>query len=298
MEHKNLTQCDTFQVLDIAKAIGLDASAVRRKLSNMNGQVNFDRAADTLTTTQLRVLLPTYITGARQLTGEKREAVNRLLNGLVGVQNNNTPAKNDNVNTPPINPVNPDKRPINTPDSAPPDRNNTPAKASPDKAPVIEKSLENVGLNVLTVLGSLIALLVYYILFLTAESFIQADLLNQLTGLPMWALSVGTFSVLFLLVFTTINARYDSTPLLKWSGYDFQNHTSTVKGFSSTTVSEALMWAYNVAMCQGRFFLDGWDDSPLANILLLLTGFAIPTVIAVTSRMIKNRITSLNKNIS
>lgn len=73
-----------FPVLEVAKAIGMEASAVRRKLSSMNGVVNYDRDRDTLNVEQLRLLLPEYITGSRQLKGQKRKAVETLLAEIGG----------------------------------------------------------------------------------------------------------------------------------------------------------------------------------------------------------------------
>jgi hypothetical protein len=70
--------------LELAKAIKQDPANIRKKAAKLNGQVNFDREADTFTPEQLRAFLPEYLTGQRQLTGEKRRLVESLLTVLGG----------------------------------------------------------------------------------------------------------------------------------------------------------------------------------------------------------------------
>lgn len=106
--------------LELAKIIKQEPANIRRKAEGLNGQVNFDRDADTFTAEQLRAFLPEYLTGNRPLKGEKRKAVERLLMDLDGA-----------INAPVNRPIN---KPVDAPVNKQVNRRSTPVNAHKSKA--------------------------------------------------------------------------------------------------------------------------------------------------------------------
>lgn len=253
--------------IELGKLIGQEPTNIRRKAMAMNGVINFDRDVDAFSAEQLRRFLPEYLKGNRPLKGEKRRAVEQLLSEVGAPINSQAPTPLKPINKPVNAPINKSTKPVNS-----------------------RERLEDTGVSITVWLGSLPVLYAYFFLFIASEAVIQADLLSRSTGLPIGYLVAGTFATLMLLVLLTINAKFDDSRVIQWEV--FENGEFTKKGISSGVVAEIVFWFYNVLMCEARFFLEG-GKPVFTCVILAAAGIAIPSVIAMCSRMLKNRIKNL-----
>lgn len=84
-EHKDFIEKHggVFNVHVIGRHLGWNnGDILDKKADALNGQVNYNRPSKSLSVEQLKVLLPTFINGRRQVQGERRERIESFLNAV------------------------------------------------------------------------------------------------------------------------------------------------------------------------------------------------------------------------